>query len=110
VRFKCHRLFCRLPATTLMGLSVISSSDSSNSALPFSSPHNVCDARHGSNFFITENSRRELIHFSRSYRFLLKLGLCLVSAEEIVQSPVEEISNNIVEFLNAVEFEWNHFA
>jgi hypothetical protein len=42
--------------------------------------------------------------------FFLKLGLRLVSAEEIVQSPVEEISNHIVEFLNAVEFEWNHFA
>jgi hypothetical protein len=45
-----------------------------------------------------------------SYRSLWTRGLRLVSAEEIVQSPVEEISNHIVEFLNAVEFEWKHFA
>src|SRR5215831_14843634 len=115
VRRKKDRLFCMLPETTSIGLNVnplrlrriLLSPSRVRDAY---GRHNVCDARHGSNFFIRENFRRELIRFSRSYRFPLKFALRLVSAEQIVQSPVEEISNHIVEFLNAVEFEWDHFA
>ena len=56
-------------------------------------------------FFIDGKFPAELIRFFPLLPLLLKLALRLVSAEEIVQSPVEEISNHIVEFLSAVKFE-----